>query len=124
MALILLATPDYTLAAIFAAELEGAGYTVRIAEDGQDAYDAGLAAVPDLVLLDASLPVFTGLETARLFRGDPTFPRELPVVLLSDDEQNPIVLEAAGVTACLPKNHGAAEFLERVVDWLGDRAGG
>lgn len=124
MALVLLATPDFALAAIFSAELEGAGYTVHIAEDGQDAYDAGLAAVPDLVLLDAALPIFSGLETARLFRGDPTFPRDLPIVLLSDEDQNPVALEAAGVTARLPKTHGGAAFMERVVDWLGDRAGG
>lgn len=124
MTTVLVATPDFSLASILGAELAGMGYTVLEAATGQDAYDAGLAALPDLVLLDAALPVFSGLETARLFRGDPTFPRELPIVLLSDDAQSPVHLEAAGLSACVPKTHGAAEFTEQVIGWLGDKAGG
>jgi len=57
-------------------------YDLTEYEDGPSAL-AGLAqSVPDLVLLDISLPGMSGSEVVRVIRADPTL-RQLPVIALT-----------------------------------------
>ena len=48
--------------------LETQGFTVREAEDGQQALLACREAMPDSVLLDWNMPVMSGIEFLRLLR--------------------------------------------------------
>ncbi len=58
------------------------GYEVSIATDGQQGVDRALAEVPDLILMDMSLPVIDGWEaTRRIKAGDAT--RRIPVIALT-----------------------------------------
>jgi CheY-like chemotaxis protein len=52
-------------------ELEFLGYESMIAEDGRKAVDLASSYLPDLILMDISLPKMDGLEAASLIRKDP-----------------------------------------------------
>ena len=48
--------------------LEGCGYKVREAADGQEAVESVKQNSPDLILMDLSLPVMDGLTATRIIR--------------------------------------------------------
>lgn len=52
-------------------ELEFLGYDSIIAEDGNKAVDMASSQLPDLILMDISLPKMDGLEAATLIRKNP-----------------------------------------------------
>ncbi len=54
--------------AVFQTALTARGYTIHIAEDGQRALDMVEAMVPDLMILDLSLPKVDGWTVAKLVR--------------------------------------------------------
>ena len=81
------------------ATLEKAGMTVRIAGDGAAALQSLELSIPDLVIMDAMMPMMDGFETTRRIKADPRFAR-LPVVFMTGlTETEHIVrgLEAGGV---------------------------
>ncbi len=49
--------------------VEGLGFACEEAEDGQKAYEACQAAMPDAILLDWNMPVMNGLDFAIKLRG-------------------------------------------------------
>ena len=58
------------------------GYEVSIAVDGQQGADMAMAQLPDLILMDMSLPVIDGWEaTRRIKANDAT--RKIPVIALT-----------------------------------------
>jgi DNA-binding response OmpR family regulator len=60
----------------------GGDARVEIAERGDLAIDAVMAAVPDLVLLDINLPVVNGFDVCRILRADPSTAR-VPIIMLT-----------------------------------------
>ena len=56
---------------ILRTRLVSQGYEVVTATDGQEAVDATLAHLPDLILLDVMMPKRDGFEVCRLLRADP-----------------------------------------------------
>ena len=53
---------------VFEQILEGIGVDYRIVANGQEAVEAWRAAVPDLILMDISMPVMNGLQAAQAIR--------------------------------------------------------
>ncbi len=74
--------------------LERRGYTVACAQDGAEGVATATATMPDLILMDMSLPVLDGWEaTRRLKAGGAT--QSIPIIALtahamSDDRQKAI----------------------------------
>ena len=62
--------------------LEHGGYEVLEAADGAEAVELALAAEPDLVLLDLSMPVLDGFAAVNQLRADARF-AATPVVALT-----------------------------------------
>ncbi len=62
--------------------LERKGYTVFVAENGQRALDMVPSVEPSLILMDLSLPVLDGWETARRLKSTPQT-SSIPIVALS-----------------------------------------
>jgi CheY-like chemotaxis protein len=58
------------------------GFEVSVAVDGREAIDFTLAQVPDLVLMDLSLPEVDGKEAIRQIRADPRGTR-IPIIVLT-----------------------------------------
>lgn len=67
---------------IFSEYLEFRGFRVATAADGQEALDKAFELLPDVILMDLSLPGIDGWEaTRRLKRDDRT--RRIPVIALT-----------------------------------------
>lgn len=62
--------------------LERKGYTVLVAEDGQQGIDMAATHRPDLVLMDMSLPVVNGWDATRSLKADDQL-RSIPVIALT-----------------------------------------
>ncbi len=112
---------DRNLCQIIAKALEGEGYRVLTAHDG----DAGLAAfdaeTPDLVLMDLLLPGKDGFEVVEGIRSRANPACETPVFLISGCSKTPAYEErAAGlrVDAFLTKPVPLDQLLEQVAKAL------
>ena len=103
------------IASIYRAKLQGEGYDIHIAKDGEP----GLALVdrlaPDLVMLDLGLPRMSGLEVLTRIRQQPRF-ATLPVLVLSGAYTQAIE-EAwtAGATGVLSKSASTPNMVVDVI---------
>lgn len=62
--------------------LEFIGYEVRTARDGQEALEVARESLPDIILMDLSLPVMSGWEATRHLKEDART-RDIPVMALT-----------------------------------------
>jgi two-component system cell cycle response regulator DivK len=62
--------------------LQRRGYSVVIAHDGEQALSLAGAEMPDLILMDISLPVMDGCEVTRRLKADRST-RHIPVIALT-----------------------------------------
>ena len=67
---------------IYRRALEFFGYTVIEALDGEEAIRLATERLPDLVLMDISIPRIDGWEATRAIRADPRT-KDIPVVALT-----------------------------------------
>jgi DNA-binding response OmpR family regulator/DNA-binding CsgD family transcriptional regulator len=103
------------------AALEAAGMTVLVAGDGLAALASIAMLTPDLVIMDAMMPVMDGFEATRRIKADPRF-SALPVIFmtgLTETEHVVRGLEAGGVDY-VSKPVNVAELLARVRVHLGN----
>jgi CheY-like chemotaxis protein len=64
--------------------LKPAGIEVVTASNGQEGLDKARSEKPDVIVLDATMPVMTGIEALEQLKLDPTT-RDIPVFMLSAD---------------------------------------
>jgi two-component system, cell cycle response regulator DivK len=62
--------------------LEFSGFTVETASNGREAIDLATSLQPDLILMDASMPVLDGWQATRELKANPTT-RHIPVLALT-----------------------------------------
>jgi CheY-like chemotaxis protein len=62
--------------------LERKGYTILIAVDGAEGVDVARAQMPDLILMDMSLPVVDGWEATRRIKADEKL-KHIPIIALT-----------------------------------------
>jgi CheY-like chemotaxis protein len=62
--------------------LERKGYTITMAVDGGAGVDQAAAEIPDLILMDMSLPVLDGWEATRRLKANPVT-KHIPVIALT-----------------------------------------
>ena len=62
--------------------LERRGFTVVLAVDGEEGVTKARSEMPDLVLMDMSLPVMNGWEATQVIRADASM-AQLPVIALT-----------------------------------------
>jgi two-component system cell cycle response regulator DivK len=105
--------------AMYAEYLSFSGYEVEQASDGREAIEAAIRTLPDLIVMDLSLPVMDGWEATRRLKADQRTGHILVIVLsghpLSSDG------EGAGVDAFLAKPCLPETLLEKVEELLGSR---
>ena len=82
MAKILLVEDNEMNRDMLSRRLERKGYRVLLAVDGQSGVELAASALPDVVLMDMSLPVLDGWEATRRLKADPAT-AHLPVIALT-----------------------------------------
>jgi two-component system, cell cycle response regulator len=97
------------------AVLEGQGYELHLAENGQHALAQAAALIPDLILLDVMMPGMDGFEVCQLLRADPLL-AEVPIVLVTalDDRESRIQGLEVGADDFISKPFNRAELRARV----------
>lgn len=115
MSLILIADDDELLAALVQYKLEAAGHEVIVAQNGAVALTAVEQDQPDLVVLDAMMPVLTGFEVLTRLKGNPVT-SALPVIMLTARRSQDDVVAAlrGGAADYLTKPFIPEELLVRV----------
>lgn len=95
--------------------LDGAGYTVLIATDGESALRLVEQITPDLVLLDAMMPGINGFETCRRLKQKASL-SHLPVIFMTGLAETEHVVEGldAGGVDYVTKPIVVAELLARM----------
>lgn len=100
--------------------LQKRGFTVILAEDGEAAVAMALAELPELILMDISLPKLDGIEATRRLRQAPSM-AEVPIIALtahalSSDRQRAL---DAGCTDYETKPVEFAQLLSKIDHYLG-----
>jgi CheY-like chemotaxis protein len=62
--------------------LEFSGFTVQTASNGREAIDQAIALLPDLILMDASMPVLDGWQATKELKANPAT-RHIPILALT-----------------------------------------
>jgi two-component system cell cycle response regulator DivK len=79
------------------------GFRVALASNGQEAVEKASELLPNLVLMDLSLPVMGGLEATKRIKSDPRT-QHIPVVLLTGQVRSgPAAVIEAGCEGFLVK---------------------
>lgn len=114
MSSLLLVDDEAPIADVLARSLRARGHDVRVAHTGMDALFALSEGVPDLMLLDISLPDITGWELLR--RLAPQDRERVPVVVFSASPLAPSRLEQFKPAGVLQKPFPIEALLRLVND--------
>jgi putative two-component system response regulator len=103
--------------------LEGEGYAIDSASDGQEAVEKALAAPPDLILMDVSMPRLNGFDACRQLKSDERT-KLVPLVLVTGLTAREDRIEgiAAGCDDFLTKPVDAEQLLARTRNLLRTKA--
>ena len=109
---------------IYSTVLRHTGYEVVEALDGAQAVALARSLLPDLILMDISIPEIDGWEATKILRQDPTT-RDIPIIALTahalaDDRER---ATAVGFTSYLAKPIEPRAVVAEVRKWIGGGAG-
>lgn len=109
---ILVVDDEKRLVSVVKAYLEGEGYTVVTASNGQEALFQARQEKPDLILLDIMMPEIDGYEFIRLHRKE----RETPIILLTAkvEEDDKVIGLELGADDYVTKPFRPRELMARV----------
>jgi DNA-binding response OmpR family regulator len=88
---VLIADDDPLLRALLEHKLGAADYAVRSVEDGRAALEAVERQRPDLLVLDAMMPVMDGFETLRRIKANPDLASVVVVMLTALKREEDVV---------------------------------
>lgn len=114
---ILLAEDDEDIVRLVSMHLEGAGYRVSVAEDGEKAVRMALANEPELIIMDVGMPELDGPTAARKLR-DKGYSRPILGLTASSVVDDAEFVLASGYTECLKKPFHMPDLLSALVRLL------
>ncbi len=120
MADILIADDDPILVEILKFRLEGAGHSVSVARNGEEALANARENPPELIVLDSMMPILAGPEVLAELKADADL-NHIPVVMLTarDGEADIIAGLKGGAAEYLTKPFIPQELLVRISGLLG-----
>lgn len=110
---ILIAEDEKGIASFLKQGLEEEGFEIFLASNGQIATDMALKNKPDLILLDWSMPIMTGIDACRAIRQRD---KQTPILFVTakDTLQETIAGLKAGANDYIKKPFSFEELLERI----------
>jgi len=116
---ILVAEDEPDIRDLIAFILRFAGYEVVAVTNGEEAVQAALKEIPDLILSDVRMPKMSGYEACQRIKAEPTT-KHIPVVFLTarGQEQEVQAGLAAGGTEYMLKPFEQPQLLKQVADIL------
>ena len=110
---VLVVEDDESIALGLRINLEGEGYLVDVAENGERGLELVRATSPDLCILDVMLPRMNGLEVLQTIRREG---RQMPIIILSarNAEMDKVTGLELGAEDYVAKPFSLAELLARV----------
>jgi CheY-like chemotaxis protein len=108
--------------AMYAVYLTYSGYEVAEASDGKEAVEVARKTLPDLIVMDLSLPIMDGWEATRLLKAD-DLTKAIPIIALTGHALPGHSRDAreAGCDAFLAKPCLPEMLVEKVQQLLRDR---
>jgi two-component system, cell cycle response regulator len=100
--------------------LKPAGIEVITAVNGQEGYEKALAEKPDLILMDATMPVLSGIEALEKLKADPAT-KDIPVMMLSADAGKDNIDRAIqlGAIKFITKPFTSESLIENIGSYIG-----
>ena len=96
------------------------GFTVAVANDGEDALAKVASFAPDLVLLDVMMPKKSGFEVCEALRADPAHAGLLIIMLTAKGRDTEVAKGLAiGANAYVTKPFSTKELVIQVKEMLG-----
>lgn len=119
MAIILIADDSDMMRKIAKMSIEKGGHTVIEAHDGSEAVALAKSGNPQVILLDAEMPVMDGWEACKAIKADPQTAK-IPVLMCTghDLSEEPEQLTAAGANGCITKPYNPAQMLAKIQEVL------
>ena len=102
--------------------LQSRGFSVDVAVDGMDGWNAVRGTSYDLIVSDVDMPRMDGIELVSLIKSDP-LRKDIPVVIVSykDREEDRLRGLEAGANRYLTKSSFHDEtFLNTIIDLIGE----
>ena len=96
--------------------IQGKGYEVITAQDGEEALEALKKRIPDLILLDVQMPKMDGYTFIIEKVNNPAF-TNIPVIVLSSLEKTAPLFKRHGVKAYLIKPLNIPDLLEKLQEY-------
>ncbi|MFH0777838.1 MAG: response regulator [Candidatus Eisenbacteria bacterium] len=117
---ILIVEDEAPLADVLKYRLEGAGFEVSLAVDGQEGLCKAREEAPALIILDLMLPKLDGYKVCRLLKFDEKF-KGIPIIILSARKQESDVKLATemGADLFISKPYKFSELLEKISLFVG-----
>lgn len=116
---VVIADDEHPVRLILVAKLKAEGYAVTECRDGDEAYDAVVQHVPDLLITDFQMPSLSGLSLAIRLKAEAAT-AHLPVLMLSARGHaiSQEDLARTNIRHVLPKPFSAKQVLEQVREIL------
>jgi len=113
--LVLVVEDQEALVTMLKYNLEGSGFRVATAGDGEEALVAAAEETPDLILLDWMLPLMSGIEVCRQMRSKPDT-RRVPIIMLTarGEEADKLRGLDSGCDDYITKPFSPAELIARI----------
>jgi len=83
---ILVVDDDQPISSYLQRKFTKLGYTVHVAEDGDEAIQKTFSYLPDIILLDVKLPKLSGTEVCKKLKAD-IRTKDIPILFLSAKAQ-------------------------------------
>ncbi|MDB9510868.1 response regulator [Kamptonema animale CS-326] len=112
---ILIVDDNPTNLSVLAYALKGAGFSIRIATDGQSAIEQIQDELPELILLDVQMPGIDGFETCKRLKANPTT-QDIPIIFMTAlaDVESKVKGLSLGAVDYITKPFEQEEVLVRV----------
>lgn len=116
---ILIIDDNKAFAELISEILSEGGYRTLCSNDAKHGINLAVQQLPDLILLDISMPGMDGLQATHLLKSNPHI-KDIPIIILSAKNDRDVVmkLKAAGATGFISKPTKASVILDKIAKTL------